>query len=262
MPDAEFETYRGAVAASECDAFGHLNIAFYPERFAAAALDALERAGLGEDWRTSRLDTRYLRELRAGDGLILRSKLVAKEPGAVLLLHEGMTPSGEATTSAEHRLWHSSPSAPLAPSDDSTADAGDLATSRDRVGPGEVADGGLTLAGYVRRFSDACLFAIEAIGMTGHYRGEQNRGFATFETQLALETPAPRLGDGIVVTSGIAAIGTSSLRLVHTMRATRDGRLHARFRQAGVQFDLARRKSAPWPDELRAKAESLVVATA
>jgi acyl-CoA thioesterase FadM len=41
------------------------------------------------------------------------------------------------------------------------------------------------------------------------------------------------------------------------MRASSNGRLLAQFYQAGVHFDLAARRAAPWPPEFRDKAASL-----
>ena len=254
MIDGMIETYRGAVAAWECDAFGHLNIAHYVDRFAAAAADLL-----GEGWSTLSLDTQYLAELRATAGIIIRSGLLAAANGHAHLAHEAVNIAGERTTLAEHRLARAGavPAAAGAfawdhfPTLEWPAGDGLIPSGRDRV------RGAGSLSFYVHRFSDACLFAIEALGMSEAYRREHNRGFATFETRLALEHPAPAEGEGLVVTSGVAAIGGSSLRLVHHMRAAGDGRLLARFYQAGVHFDLAARRAAPWPPEFRATAASL-----
>ena len=264
MPaDEMIETYRGAVAAWECDAFGHLNIAHYVSRFTAASADLLDRAAPGVGWRTTGLDVQYLSELRAAAGIIIRSVILAAEGGHVHVAHEGLSLAGECTTRAEHHLVRDAPprgagilAAGAVPWDrfaaiELPAGDGPIPSGRDRV------EDGASPSFYVHRFSDACLFAIEAIGMTESYRREADRGFATFETRLALEPSSPEDGSGIVVTSGVIAIGGSSLRLLHRMRAARDGRLVAQFYQAGVHFDLAARRAAPWPPELRDRAEAL-----
>jgi acyl-CoA thioesterase FadM len=265
------ETYRGGVAAWECDAFGHLNIAFYVERFADAALDFLERGAPGRRWRTLALDTFYDRELRAGEGLAIRSGLVSADENSVLLAHEASaTASGERMTRVEHILapvagdlsrillpapvaWERFP-APSLPTGEGRIPAG-----RNRVKPWEAAEGSLALLGFVHRFSDACLHVIEAIGMTDTYRRSANRGFATFETRLRMVERAA-VGEGVVITSGVVAVGTSSLRMLHRLRATGDNRLLAQFYQAGVHFDLASRRSAPWSQVMRERAESLAIA--
>ena len=249
------ETYRGAVAAWECDAFGHLNIAHYVDRFAAAAADLL-----GEGWRTLAIDTQYLSELRAAAGIVIRSGVLAADAHHVHVAHEAANIAGERTTLAEHRLARNGGGGKISASTfawerfaplEWPGGEGVIPSGRDRV------RGGVPLSFYVHRFSDACLFAIEAVGMTEAYRREKNRGFATFETRLALEEPGPAEGSGIVVASGVAAIGGSSLRLVHHMRAAKGGRLLARFYQAGVHFDLAARRATPWPPEFRDRAQGL-----
>ncbi|HUK60109.1 MAG TPA: acyl-[acyl-carrier-protein] thioesterase [Stellaceae bacterium] len=265
------ETYRGAVAAWECDAFGHMNIALYPQRFEAGARDLMERAGSASGWRTVALHVRYLEELRAAEGIVIRSGLLEREGASVRLAHEALKPSGERTTLAEHVLRHDDAafaSVSLAPiggwerfsPPGLPRGEGTLATARTRARATLCEDGALTTGGYTHCFSDANLFVMEAIGMSSAYRSASNRGFATFETLLSLEGRPAAPGDGLVVTSGIVAVGASSLRLLHRMRASADGQLLAQFYQAGVHFDLALRRSAPWLPELRANAEKLVLA--
>ena len=60
--------------------------------------------------------------------------------------------------------------------------------------------------------------------------------------------------------SFLLEIGKSSLKMVHDLVAVKDGERIARCYQAGVHFDLEKRRSAAIPDELRAKAASLVMA--
>ena len=270
MKDTQWiETYRGAVAAWECDAFGHMNIAFYPQRFEAAARDLLERKGAASVWQTVELDVKYLEELRAAEAVVIRSGVLDASGDRVRLAHEAASPAGARTTLAEHVLQRGiSAPAPFgtiagwerfAPAQIPSGE-GAFGTGRDRVRGAECEEGALPPSGYTHRFSDANVFLMEAVGMSGAYRRANNRGFATFETRLSLETRRAAPGDGVVVTSGIIAVGTSSLRMLHRMRATTDGRPLAQFYQAGVHFDLAARRSAPWPSDLRAKAESFVLA--
>lgn len=276
--DAELvETYRGGIPAWECDAFGHLNIAFYGERFADAAQDLLERHAPGQRWRTLGLDTRYERELRAGAGIVIRSGIIAADGVGLRLGHIACnSASGLRTTLVEHHLvpapdgdagllarcagarvaWHEAGFAPLA----LPAGAGPIATGRDRVRARESdAAGELALEGFLHRFSNACLQLLDAIGMDETSRRQARRGFATFETRLALEA-VPRAGDGVAIASAILAVGTSSLRMLHRMSATRTGRPLATFYQAGVNFDLDARRSAPFAPDQRAAALALRVA--
>ena len=186
------ETYRGGVAAWECDVFGLLNIAFYVERLADAAADLLERQAPGRRWRTVALDTSYERELRAGEGIVIRSAILAATPDQVRVVHEAVESASLARAArAEHvlaplpLLGPELAIAPVAwepfPAFRWPEGAGRIAAGRDRVRAGETEESRLTLLGYLHRFSNACLHVIEAIGMDPAYRRAANHGFATFE---------------------------------------------------------------------------------
>lgn len=263
------ETYRGGVAAWECDVFGHLNIAFYPDRFLDAAADLLERRAPKRGWRTLALDTRYEREFRGGDGVVIRSGFLEVHLDRVRIAHETVeSASGARTTVAEHVLEPITgavtelPSAPefawqRLPLFEWPQGEGRIPAGRDRVKPAEMEEGRLALSSCVHRFSNGCLHVIDAIGMTHDYRRRANHGLATFETRFEIDDSSAETGEGMMVTSGIVSIGRSSLAMLHRLTATRDGRRIARFYQAGVHFDLAARRSSPWPDEFRQRAEAL-----
>ena len=266
------ETYRGGVAAWECDVFGHLNIAFYVDRFADAALDLLERRAPGRRWRTLALDVRYDRELRAGEGIAIRSGILETHLDRVRLAHEAVeSASGARATVAEHVLAPVLGAVTALPSAAEFAwealplfawpdGEGRIPSGRDRAKPAEIEEGRLSLLACLQRFSGACLHVIDAIGMTHAYRDAAQHGFATFETRLAIDDSAATADEGLVATSGIVTIGRSSLAMLHRLHRTQDGRAVARFYQAGVHFDLAARRSSPWPAELRAKAETFRLA--
>jgi acyl-CoA thioesterase FadM len=65
-----------------------------------------------------------------------------------------------------------------------------------------------------------------------------------------------------VIETGIAHLGNSSLRTIHRMTDPRTGTEIARLSQYGVNLDLDARRPARWPDEVRGRAEGLVVAVA
>jgi acyl-CoA thioester hydrolase len=273
------ECYRGGVIIRECDAFGHLNIAYYVERFADAAHELMQRLAPGTRWRTRAIATRYLSELRAGDQISISSGIVGLDPASLTIGHvasNGM--GGDATTVAEQVLtldaadgevwaglretlapsvtaWRQEPFAPVALPER----AGPLLTGLSRVKAWEADEAGrLSLFGYVDRFSTANLVNMNAAGMTSDYMRAENRGFATFETRLELLPPAPAVGETVAVASGILELGKSSVKIVHAMTLQR-GRRVARLYQAGVHFDLAARRSSPLPDALRKKAREQLI---
>jgi acyl-CoA thioesterase FadM len=123
-------------------------------------------------------------------------------------------------------------------------------TSRDRVKPWELGEGGtLSLAACVHRFSGAGMQFLSSIGMTGAYMHQSRRGFSTMSLDLNL-VAAAKGGERIDVRTSIAHLGNTSLRYVHRMRGS-DGREIASLVQAGVQLDLDTRRPAALPPPIR-----------
>ncbi len=281
------ETYRSVVAAWECDVMGHLTIAYYFDRFADAAFSLIEQiapspAPASAAWSTSALLVRYQQELRAGDGLFIRSGVIGKDGEAIRLGHELVNSgTGEVATLVEHNLTpRDLPYGALAeqrrilaeaiipwnsPGFDETAAPASsermIDTGRDRVKAWEVDERGeLSLSGFVHRFAHACLHVCLAIGATPAYMRREKRGFSTFETRLQLVGPAPGAGDSVRLRSGLLRAGNSSLHMLHELSSARSGERLALFHQAGVHFDMEARRSAPMPGELREKAAELIIA--
>jgi acyl-CoA thioesterase FadM len=281
------ETYRSVVAAWECDVMGHLTIAHYFDRFTDAAFNLIEhvapaKAPPAAAWRSTDLFVRYEHELRAGDGLFIRSGIIGKEGEAIRIAHElARADNGEICTLVEHTL--APRDLPYGGLEEQRRMLGEAAvewstpgfdeiaaprrrermfqSGRDRVKAWEVDERGeLALSGFVHRFAHACLHVLSAFGMTPGYMREDKRGFSTFETRLHLLAPPPVAGDGVVVNSGLVAAGNSSLRMLHEMSLARTGETLASFHQAGVHFDLEARGSAPMPPALREAAQPLVIA--
>jgi acyl-CoA thioester hydrolase len=89
------ETLRGRVAQQECDFIGHMNVQFYIARISDATTTL--NAAIGIDVRFMReqrralvtlgQDVAYLRELRAGDLVVMHSGIVAIEGKKVRYFH-------------------------------------------------------------------------------------------------------------------------------------------------------------------------------
>ena len=281
------ETYRSVVAAWECDVMGHLTIAFFFDRFNDAAFSLIERlapakAPPAAAWRSVRLLVRYQKELRAGDGIFIKSGIIGKDGEAIRIGHELARPdTREVCTLVEHSLMprelpygsHGEQRRVLgeAAVPWSTPGFGDVAlptrrermidSGRDRVKAWEIDERGeLSLSGFVHRFAHACLHMCSAFGMTPDYMRAERRGFSTFETRLELLAPPPLAGDAVVLRSGLLKAGNASLHMWHEMSLARSGEPVAVFHQAGVHFDLEARRSAPLPDALRGRAKELLIA--
>src|SRR5216684_643925 len=279
------ETYRGTVPPWECDVTEHFTIAYYFDRLEEGGRNLAETLDLSGLLRgggfARRLDVRFARELRAGSSFHIESAPLAV-PGAVdggLRLGHRFVDSAngeivtwiaeswdlpEAALSPEQRgaiagrlgVWDG-PAAEPRPEPASTK--GFIPTARGRVKTTDLdADGRFALAAIVHRLTDACLQSGAAIGMDAAFLEANRRGFSTFELALRI-SGALALDEPYLVESAIAHLGNSSLRMIHRMTNPRSGAEVARLGQYGVNLDLDARRPARWPDDIRARAEKLVV---
>lgn len=89
------ETYRGAVAAWECDEFGHMNVQFYTARMSDGFWQLLTALGMGPGVRRERQigivaidnSSQYRREVRAGELIRVESAPVEIGEKSVVLQH-------------------------------------------------------------------------------------------------------------------------------------------------------------------------------
>jgi acyl-CoA thioesterase FadM len=275
------ETYRGSVAPWECDVTEHFTIAYYLDRVDQAASTLADSLGLADSLRTGvfprHFNLHFARELRAGDSFHIESAAIGLDP-ALRLGHRIVdSSSGEIVTwveevwglpsarlSVERRaaigqqiaVWEGPPTEPRP---EPRRMAGAIPTARGRVKPTDLdVFGCFSLAAFVHRFTDAVLQISAAIGMTCEYMKTGRRGFSTFELGLRI-TGAPRLGDPYLVETGIAHLGSSSIRLLHRMSDPQTGDELARLSQFGVQLDLDARRPAPLPEHIRVAAAPLVL---
>ena len=276
MPtDDSLETYRGTVYRWEVDSNDHLTVAYYLSRFGDAAAAMLHALGLPPA-PTVECFIHYKRELRVGDLMHVVSRVIAVEPDGLRLGHTLLESTEDAVcTTVEHQLavpltaeqrravearrsaWDG-PERQVRPRPQSLD--GFRPTARDAVKPGEVDAGGrLALSAAIHRFSAANGHVVAAFGLTPRYMREQNRGFSTFEFQLAFEHGAVRPGDPLLVRSALTHVGNSSMRILHVMTDERSGERVATLEQSGVHLDLDARRPAPLPDALRAGALRLLV---
>jgi acyl-CoA thioesterase FadM len=269
------ETYRGTVPPWECDVTEHWTIAFYFDRIASAEAALAEGLGLLGRLRQGgfahRLDVRFARELRAGaafhiesaatgngDDLRLGHRFVDSQSGEAVTWFD-VHWDGVATAVPDNRLasWDGPEFEPR-PEPASLAQA--IPTSRGRVKPQELDEfGRFGLPGIVHKFTDACIQAGAAIGLTADYINSARRAYSTFELRLKIDRDLG-LGEPFRIDSVIAQLGNSSVRFVHVMTDPRDGREIARLGQFGVQLDLDARRPAALAPELRERALKLVAA--
>jgi len=287
------ETYRGTVYRWEVDNVDHFTVAFYFARLEdardallhAVGLDAEALAGSGAACVTVECYIRYLRELRVGDILHIRTGVVGLEDEGLRLVHE-VIDSGDGTTctTVEERVAlvdrksrtpraltaaqrsaaaarrvepptaAEKRSAPARP----TGDERFIDSARDAIKPTEVdLLGEATLSAYIHRFTAANAHVLAAFGLTPEYCRREHRGFSTFEFDLRVPGVLGA-GDLLIVRSALVHVGNSSMRILHRVTNARTGALAATLEQAGVNLDLDARRPSPLPPPLRERALAML----
>ena len=280
--DGWTETCRSVVSPWECDVTEHFTIAYYFDRLADAASAVAESLGLVDILRRGgrRFDLRFVRELRAGASFHILGGPIALDQRLVRLGRQSID-SGDGEVTAWVEETRELAAAPLPPEirdtigrrllrwegpavehrpEPATAE-GFVPTARDRVKPTDLdAAGKFTLAAFVHRFTAGVIQALAAIGATSSYMEAERKGYSTFELALTLAA-LPKLGNAVVVETGIVHLGNSSIRFIHRMSDPATGSEFARLGQFGVQLDLDKRRPAALPEAIRAGAARLLVAT-
>jgi acyl-CoA thioester hydrolase len=275
------ETCRGWVAPWECDTTEHFTIAYYLDRVDQASTALAEHLGLADRLRRGIFprcfNLRFTRELRAGAAFHVESAAIGVDPWLSLGHRFVDSASGDAVTWVEEvwegarlsdaeraragrlaALWEG-PEIERRPEPASAAGA--TPTARGRARPADLDEfGRFSLAAFVHRFTDAVIQASAAIGMTADYMHAERRGYSTFELALRI-AGTPAAGEPYLVESGIAHLGSSSVRLFHRMTDPRDGTEWARLGQFGVQLDLDARRPAPLSPDIRERAARLLLPT-
>lgn len=273
------ETFRGSVAPWECDTTEHFTIAYYLDRIDQASSALAEHLGIAGHLINGvfprRFNLRFTRELRAGASFHVESAAIELGPG-LRLGHRVVDSASRETITWIEEVWET---ARLSDAERQTIDAlaaawegaateqrpepsstvGSIPTARGRVKPADLDEfGRFSLAAVVHRFTDAVIQASAAIGMTADYMKTERRGYSTFELVLRV-SGLPHLGQSYLIQSGIAHLGSTSLRLLHRMSDPASGVEFARLDQFGVQLDLDARRPAPLPAEIRAAAHRLLL---
>jgi acyl-CoA thioesterase FadM len=263
------ETYRGTVFRWEVDHNDHFTVAYYLARIADAGRALLHAVGAAPA-PTVDCFINYRRELRTGDVMHVNTGVIAMDGDSLLLGHKVFdSVSGELCTTVEQRVREKVGAESRAaaegrrvtwdgPARDVRPRPGHLDglrdAARDTVKPHEVdVTGQLALSAAVHRFSAANAHVLAAFGLTPAYMREQRRGFSTFEFQLVMGGNV-QPGDPLVVRSGLVRVGNSSMQIFHVMTDARTGGEVASLHQSGVHFDQDRRRPAPLPGDLRARA--------
>jgi acyl-CoA thioester hydrolase len=109
---------------------------------------------------------------------------------------------------------------------------------------------------YVLVFGHATDAVMAELGMTPHYLTDIGTSLYTVEAHVRYLDEVPA-GSRLEVCSSVIGVTGKQLWLWHEMRC--DGRLRATEEVLGMHVDTRAGRSSPFPDELRARAEALLV---
>ena len=117
----------------------------------------------------------------------------------------------------------------------------------------------LTARYYVPKFDDSAYLLFFDAGLrVPELRG---RGFALVTASHDIRYIAElRNEDVFAIHAAVIRVGRSSMRSVHKMLDGRTGKVVATCVGVDALFDLEARRSAPWPEDLRARLEAMLIA--
>ena len=118
--------------------------------------------------------------------------------------------------------------------------------------------GHMNVMWYVDKFDEATWHLLALAGITPSYMRDNNVGMVAVEQHIAYKRELIA-GDMITVRSGILEMKEKSIRFFHEMRNDETDEIAAVTVLTGVQIDHQSRRSSPLPQEIRDRAQSLIV---
>jgi acyl-CoA thioester hydrolase len=118
--------------------------------------------------------------------------------------------------------------------------------------------GHMNVMWYVGKFDEATWHLLALAGITPSYMRDNNVGMVAVEQHIAYKRELIA-GDMITIRSGILEMKEKSIRFFHEMRNDETDEIAAVTVLTGVQIDHQSRRSSPLPQEIRNRAQSLIV---
>jgi acyl-CoA thioester hydrolase len=117
--------------------------------------------------------------------------------------------------------------------------------------------GHMNVMWYVGKFDEATWHLFTAIGLTPAFLRDAHRGMAAVQQNITYKKEL-LAGDVIEITSRVISIRDKVIVFTHEMRDAATGEVSALCELTAVHLDRQARKSAPFPQEVRAKAEAMI----
>jgi acyl-CoA thioester hydrolase len=113
--------------------------------------------------------------------------------------------------------------------------------------------GHMNVMWYVGKFDEANWNLIARIGLTPTYLRQSGSGMAAVQQTISYKREL-LAGDIIEIRSRVLEVGNKSIRFLHEMRNAETGEIAAICEITGVHMDRKARKSAAFPEAVRAAA--------
>jgi acyl-CoA thioester hydrolase len=117
--------------------------------------------------------------------------------------------------------------------------------------------GHMNVMWYVGKFDEATWNLFAEMGVTAAFLRQNRRGMAAVQQNITYKRELVA-GDIVAVRSAFLEVREKVARFVHEMRNAQTGELAAICVLTGVSMDAQTRKSCPFPEELVARARTLV----
>ena len=121
--------------------------------------------------------------------------------------------------------------------------------------------GHMNIMWYVGKFDEANWNFFARLGLTPSYLRESGRGMAAVQQQITYKREL-LAGDIIEIRSTLLEVRDKSIRFLHEMRNAETGEIAATCEITAVHMDREKRKSAAFPETIRATAMSDLANTA
>ena len=121
--------------------------------------------------------------------------------------------------------------------------------------------GHMNVMWYVGKFDEANWNLIARIGLTPTYLRQSGYGMAAVQQNISYKREL-LAGDIIEIRSRVLEVGNKSVRFLHEMRNGETGEIAATCEITGVHMDRNQRKSATFPETVRAAAMSYLSSAA
>jgi acyl-CoA thioester hydrolase len=115
--------------------------------------------------------------------------------------------------------------------------------------------GHMNIMWYVGKFDEANWNLFARIGLTPTYLRKSGRGMAAVQQNINYKREL-LAGDIVEIRSSVLEVREKSIRFLHEMRNAETGEIAATCEITGVHMDRDQRKSAAFPETIRAAAMS------